>query len=140
MPELTFVVAPEFVPETIQRVQIEDHVPLVEERVTVRALPVRATHVASSDGTWDWRQLRDYVVGEIVKVTGQFPRNEAKEAGIFKSFLDRWGSDAAPIARYAFENMHGHWKGAPVSVSRFCKGSDPYFGQLIVDHLNRNVR
>lgn len=149
MTELTFVVAPDFSPSAtpvaIPRVQVQDEAPVIQERVTIRPLaPVtpnaKTTHLAVSGDQWGWAELRDYVVSSIEKITGPFPRNETKEMGIFKSFVSRWGSDATPIARYAFETMGGFWKNAPVSVSRFCKASDPYFAQPIVDHLNRNVR
>lgn len=142
MTELTFLVAPEYAPQDtpvpLTRVRVEERPQLVEEKVSVRALPITtATHVSVAADQWDWRQLRDYVVGRIEAITGPFPRNDAKEFGIFNSFLTRWGQDAAPIARYAFETMNGFWKGAPVSISRFCKGSDPYFAVPIVEHLKR---
>jgi hypothetical protein len=148
MPELIFVAAPGFAPLTgstpVQaptRVQVQDHVPTVVEIVTVRPLaPAPTAYLAVPTQQWSWTELRDYVIGQIEKTIGQFPRDETKEMGIFKSFCARWGADAQPIARYAFETMGGYWKNAPVSVSRFCKGSDPYFSAPIVEHLNRHVR
>lgn len=87
-------------------------------------------------GEWGWDALRDYVVAEIEARFGAFPRDGKKEYGIFTSFVGRWGSDAAQaIARYAFEVCDGRWAGAPISVTRFCKGSDPFFGAVIAQRI-----
>ena len=80
---------------------------------------------------WAWSDLRDYVVSQIETRFGAFPRDAKKEAGIFKSFLARHGDDAVAIARFAFEVEDGYWAGAPISVNRFCKASDPYFAEKI---------
>jgi hypothetical protein len=136
MQDLMFVV-PLDQPTTGSTVRIQDHVPAVTETVTVRNFtPAPTAHVMIPDAQWSWQELRDYVVGKIVEIHGVFPRNATKEMGIFKSFTTRWGNLAPVIARYAFEEMGGYWKNAPVSVTRFCKASDPYFAQLIVNHLN----
>jgi hypothetical protein len=92
-------------------------------------------HLSRSDEEWDWRELRDYVVSEIESRFGAIPRDAHKEKGIFDSFVNRWGANAAYIARYAFEIADGRWRGAPISITRFCKNSDPYFGQPIVERL-----
>lgn len=140
MTELVFVV-PFDQSSTASVVQVQDQIPVVSETVKVHQFtPPPVTHVLHRDETWTWYELRDYVVGKIVEIHGVFPRNDKKEMGIFKAFATRWGTDAPAIARYAFESMGGYWKNAPVSVNRFCKGSDPYFAQLIVNHLNWNVR
>lgn len=87
---------------------------------------------------WSWRELRDYVADEIIKRFGVFPRDDIREAAIFKSFVDRWGIDEArTIATFAFETQDGRWKGAPVGMTRFCKASDPYFAEPITRHLAR---
>jgi hypothetical protein len=123
-------------------VRLTDTVPVVGESVRVHNLSPAPTAsvLLTADHEWGWGELRDYVVGQIVELHGVFPRNDKKEMGIFKSFLTRWGTDASPIARYAFEQMNGFWMGAPISVNRFCKGSDPYFAQRILNHLNWNLR
>lgn len=123
-------------------VRLDDPVPVVDESVKVHNLapPPTASVLLAADQEWGWRELRDYVVAQIVDRHGVFPRNEKKEAGIFKAFCTRWGTAAPVIARFAFEQMDGFWMGAPISVNRFCKGSDPYFAERILKHLNWNVR
>jgi hypothetical protein len=87
----------------------------------------------------DWRSLRDFVVAAIERRWGARPDSDpVKEAAIFKRFLSTWGDLAMPIARLAFERYDGMWAGAPISVNRFCRGSDPFFGEVIVrDHSLR---
>lgn len=103
--------------------------------------PVRArqigtrTHLLAQEQDWDWRQLRDYVVGQIEHFHGPQPRDPRKEKSIFSSFLDRWGSQAPLIAKAAFEVHQGMWQSAPISVNRFCKASDGYFAQVIAERL-----
>lgn len=80
---------------------------------------------------WGWEQIRDYVVAGIEQQTGSFPRNPLTEAGIFKGFKARWGELAGPIAIYAIDVAEAWWQNAPISVNRFCKGSDPYFADPI---------
>lgn len=144
MTELTFVVAPDYAPtepQALPRVQVQTEVQQVREKVTIRPIaPTNsATHVARTDDEWTWRELRDYVVNQVERFSGPFPRSDVKEASIFKAFMERHGSDSAPIARYAFDAMNGQWKGAPISINRFCKGSDAYFADMIKEHLHRNV-
>jgi hypothetical protein len=159
--ELTPVITPEmFTGEVAQppsRVLVDQASMGVTEAVTIRPLPsieavqaaldgqqpvintrpVAITHVSAvAEADWTWEQLRDYVVGHIQAVNGVFPRDPDKEMGVFKAFLDRWKSDAVPIARYAFEVMNGYWRNAPISVNRFCKGSDPYFAKVIAAWLH----
>lgn len=107
---------------------------VVEE--TVKVIPKASTSRAYLGKTdWAWDDLRDYVVAEIEARFGAFPRDSRKESGIFKSFLARWPEQAQAIAKYAFEVSDGRWAGAPISVNRFCKGSDPYFAQVISERL-----
>lgn len=112
----------------------------VREVVTVRprANQDRA-YLAKPDQEWDWRELRDYVVDQIERQHGLFPRNSKQEYGIFSRFANTFGADAPAIARFAFEVEGGFWLGAPISVTRFCKGSDPFFAQPIIERL-REVR
>lgn len=95
----------------------------------------KRTHLVSTSDTWTWQQLRDYVVDRIEARSGKFPRNPVTEAGIFKGFITRYGDCAGAIAKFAFETCEGMWKGSPVGVTRFCKNSDPYFAQPILDRL-----
>lgn len=107
----------------------------VKSTVAVTARPADRAYLAAPDAQWDWKQLRDYVVNEIETRTGPFPRNTDSEIGIFQGFIKRWGDQAAPIARAAFEVHAGVWRGAPISVTRFCRGSDPYFAEVIAANL-----
>ncbi len=116
--------------------QVRTSPSIVSESVTaVRS--VAKAYVAKADENWTWSDLRDYVVGEIERRFGVFPRDVRKEAGIFKSYLTRY-PNAAAITRYAFEVADGYWAGAPVSVNRWCRGSDPYFSDPIAKRLAEN--
>lgn len=103
----------------------------ISDRVVASA---SRTHLTAT-GEWTWEQLRDYTVSQIEQKWGARPRDPMKEAGIFKGFISRWGSQAETIARIAFEVHGGIWNGAPVSVQRFCKGSDPYFAAVIAKNI-----
>lgn len=119
-------------------------VPTVRETVTItRTEPVaapaareaRTSHVGKDPADWTWENLRDYVVRQIESFHGPFPKEPAKIAGIFRSFHSRYGRDAGPIAVAAFELYRGRWKGSPISVTRFCRGSDQYFADPIRERL-----
>lgn len=98
------------------------------------AMEMSKTHLIESEG-WTWQQLRDYVVDAIQATRGAFPRNPVTEASIFKSFLERWGDKAELIARQAVEVHQCWWRSAPLSVQRFCRGSDPYFAEVLAANL-----
>lgn len=106
----------------------------VAEQIIARPKVIESkTHLAG--GTWTWEQLRDYVIGEITSRWGARPRDPLKESGIFKGFVNRWGDRSEAIARAVFENYNGVWNGAPVSVERFAKGSDPYFAEVLAKNI-----
>lgn len=108
--------------------------PVVQE--TVRLTPVPgAAYLMKDDADWTWEDLRDYVMGQIVAYHGPQLRNLVKEAGIFRSFMGRYEDKAVAIARFAFEQQRGMWQRAPITVTRFCKGSDPYFADPIARRL-----
>lgn len=126
-------------------IQVITEVPLITERVTIHQQSPHA-FLAREETVWGWEDLRDYVASEITKRFGVFPRDPKKEYGIFTNFIIRWdgiGKDgvathpgrSVAIAKFAFEVHDGRWKGAPVRFTRFCKGSDPYFAQPIVEYL-----
>lgn len=94
------------------------------------------THLLSGDEQWGWRELRDYVVSSIEQRFGAFPRDYKKEHGIFSSYINRYGNDAPKIARAAFESYNGMWSSAPISINRFCKASDPFFSDVILNKIN----
>jgi hypothetical protein len=108
---------------------------VVREQVTFRRPETRVTDVGKDSATWSWEDLRNYVVRSIEQAHGPFPREAPKEASIFKSFADRWGPLAGPIATFVFGELGGMWRGAPVRIQRFCKGSDPYFAEPIAARL-----
>lgn len=125
--------------EDVETVTIKDTIPVVTETVTVR--PVRRveqgkTYVGTNPTDWDVDALLSYVATQIQRLHGPFPRDAKKERAIMSSFLSRWGKQAGPIAQYAFEVSGGMWRGSPVGMTRFCKASDPYFGQIIIDRLD----
>ncbi|MET7363300.1 hypothetical protein ABZS76_33350 [Streptomyces sp. NPDC005562] len=105
------------------------------------AVPAPATATSATDlldapRDWTWQQLRDYVLRAIADRHGpQPPADPAREASVFKSFHTRWGAQAGPIARFAFEQQDGYWNSAPIGVTRFCKASDHYFAQPIAQRL-----
>lgn len=111
--------------------------PAVVETVTVTPLPSQSrSHLLKARAQWGWQEVRDYVVTEIEARFGAFPRDAKKEYGIFSRFAKQYGERAGDIAAYAFETCDGWWLNAPVSVTRFCKGSDPYFGDRILQRLS----
>lgn len=109
----------------------------IVEEITCQTTPLSEsqTHLFAQTHAWEWEQIRDYVVAEIEARTGPFLRDPAKEFGIFSSFKKRWGWRAGAIARYAFEVNNGVWNNQPVAVTRFTKGSDPYFATPISRRL-----
>lgn len=120
-----------FVP-TVQ--QVATHAPVVTQQVSVTPVASRSDLLAEP-AEWTWQEFRDYVVAQIEAVSGPFPRDSRKEYGIFNRFLKEYGQDGIRVARYAFETCGGWWNGAPISVTRFAKGSDPYFVAPILDRL-----
>jgi hypothetical protein len=113
----------------------ETAAPVVRERVTVHTAAPGRTYLMRAPKDWSWEDLRDYVVTQILKIHGPFPRNERKEYGIFKNFAARYGVDAGPIAQYAYERLDGIWMGSPTRVERFTKGCDQYFADEILKRL-----
>lgn len=102
----------------------------------IAAVVPQRTDLMVQGEVWTWEQLRDYVVAQIVAVSGPFTRSDLRESGIFKGFVKRYGADASRIAKAAFEVYHGYWRSAPVSVSRFTQGNDDYFAKPILASLD----
>ncbi len=115
--------------------QIVQHAP-VEVAQTVTTTQVgsaEAVYLLKPVSQWTWQDLRDYVITEAEKRSGPQIRNLAKESGIFKGFISRYGiEDAVMVAVAAFEMYEGIWRSAPIGVSRFTKGNDPYFSDVIL--------
>ena len=105
------------------------------QQIIGRSVGIQGQTHLMGGGSWSWEQMRDYVVGQIEARWGARPRDPLKESGIFKGFVGRWGAQSEPIAKTAFEVYNGLWNGAPVSVERFAKGSDPYFAEVIAKNL-----
>lgn len=111
-------------------------VPAVGFGSKVAAPAPARTDLLVPESSWGWEQVRDYVVTQIVDRFGPFPRDSKREYGIFSRFTSTHGPvEAIRIARYAFEVCDGWWCGAPISVTRFCKGSDEYFSRVILNRL-----
>lgn len=108
--------------------------PAVEEKVTVQQVPTR-TDMLTAEDDWTWQELRDYVCAQIIQRHGPFPRNAKKEYGIFNRFLNEHGANGILVAKAAFEIYNGWWRGAPISINRFARGSDPYFVAPILASL-----
>lgn len=103
---------------------------------TAPAIPAATTDLLDAPDDWDWKQLRDYVMRQVQERHGPQPRgDEIRIASTFQSFHKRWGALAGPIARFAFEQQDGFWRSAPVTATRFTKGSDPYFAEPIAQRL-----
>lgn len=99
----------------------------------VSAGQVYGGYKAKPASDWNWSDLRDYIVEQIEQRHGPQVRDALKESGICKAFIARWGiEEAVAIARAAFDVHDGMWRNAPISISRFAKGSDPYFASVIV--------
>jgi hypothetical protein len=120
---------------------IEDVIPRVTETVTVRPtsrvtkVEKGRTFVGTASSTWSAEQLLSYVATQIQQLHGPFPRDPKKEVAIMRSFAGRWAEQAGPIAQYAFEVAGGMWRKAPISITRFCLKSDPYFAEIIAKEL-----
>lgn len=120
----------------VMKTAVVTEAPAVVETVTVTRVPDASSgYLTKPDSQWGWEDLRDYVIHEIEARHGVQPRDFRKESGIFKSYLARYGDNAVPIARLAFEVFNGMWSSAPITVTRFCKGSDPYFSDVILKRL-----
>lgn len=110
--------------------------PSITETVTATQLPSESVgYLAKPTEAWDWHDVRDYVVRQIEVRRGLQPRNSKKEYGIFHRFCDTYGDLAGLVARYSFEVCDGYWAGAPISVNRFCKASDDFFGIVILERI-----
>ncbi len=106
----------------------------VVQQVVVEQVPSRSD-MLTSEAEWTWQEIRDYVVSQIIRIHGPFPRDAKKEFGIFSRFIKTHGSDGVAVAKAAFEIYDGWWAGAPISVNRFTKNSDPYFVTPILERL-----
>lgn len=123
-------------PKTQQAPMPSTETPRLRETVQVHpAQERRATHLLKAPESWNWQDLQSYVASQIIAIHGPFPRDDRKEAGIFKGFVARHGEMAGPIAKYAFELADGMWMNAPIQVTRFCRGSDPWFADKIKARL-----
>lgn len=111
----------------------------VTETVRVSPTTTRSrTDLMSPPEAWGPGELRDYVVSQIEEFHGAFPREARKEHSIFTRFHKEFGADAARIALYVFETCDGIWRSAPVSITRFCRGSDDYFARPILERLSQD--
>lgn len=122
-------------------VAVRTTAPRVRETVTVTptvAVETRTTDIGQAPGSWSVEDLAAYVVRKITEIHGPFPMEPYKIKGIFQGFLRRHGSLAGPIAVSAFTEHGGRWRGAPISVTRFCLNSDEFFADPIKKRLAGN--
>lgn len=120
-------------PQTIKQ---QAPVEITQTVTTAQLGSAEATYLLKPSEQWSWGDLRDYVITEAEKRSGAQIRNVAKEAGIFKGFISRYGIiDAVMVAMAAFEIYEGVWYSAPIGVSRFTKGNDPYFADVILQRM-----
>jgi hypothetical protein len=127
----------------VRKVVVQSRAPQVRESLTVtrRTEPVvesreyRVTDIGKAPEDWSWEDLRNYVVRQIETRFGPFPIDPPRLASIFRSFHQRHGAMAGPIAVTAFDLFGGKWKGSNISVNRFCKASDKYFAEEIAQRL-----
>lgn len=103
-----------------------------EQDSTFSSAVASRTDLIKPESQWTWQELRDYVCSQIEQKFGAFPRDSAKESGIFKRYMNDYGTEGVFVAKAAFEVYGGWWKGAPIRVTRFTKGSDPYFTEPIL--------
>lgn len=107
-----------------------------ETRVIQPSASAAAGYLMRPDAEWGWSDLRDFVIAEIEKRHGPQLRDPKREKSIFQGFMNRWPENSVGIARAAFGPAHnGMWRNAPISVNRFCKGSDVYFSAIIAERL-----
>lgn len=122
--------------ETTPTLSVQQTSPVITQSVVVRP-SASSKHVLKPVDQWGWEEVRDYVVTSIEAKHGPFPRNFKTEGSIFKSFANRWGAQAGPIAKVAFTEFEGMWRGAPISVNRFCVASDKYFSQPLSERIGQ---
>ncbi len=105
--------------------------------VTRPVAPIAAaSYLLDNPENWTAAQLRDYVMTQIEARHGAQQRDERLEAGTFKGFHARWGRNAGAIAKFAFEQLDGWWRQAPITRTRFTKGNDPFFACVLAQRLN----
>jgi hypothetical protein len=145
--DFDFVPPTKNAPATTVAVSVVEEAPVITQTVTARRIDESVGYLTKKDDAdWEWDDLRDYVIHEIESRHGAQVRDSRKESGIFKSFLGRYGVadtdgkiDATipvKIAKTAFGPVYnGMWRSAPIAVTRFTKGSDPYFADIILSRL-----
>lgn len=123
-------------PRTEEEVLSEAPAVVTQEVTTSRTGTAESSFLLKPAAQWTWSDLRDYVITEAEKRFGPQVRDPKKEAGIFKGFIGRYGiQDAVMIAMTAFEVYQGTWRSAPIGVTRFTKGNDPFFADVILGRL-----
>lgn len=125
-----------FKPRTEEEVLAEAPAQVTQEVTTSRTGTTESSYLLKTASQWTWSDLRDYVVTEAEKRFGPQARDPKKESGIFKGFITRHGTeDAVLVAMAAFEVYEGTWRKAPITVTRFTKGNDPFFADVILARL-----
>jgi hypothetical protein len=129
------IVMPPQAAPVIPQQPVEQAAPTIVQRVSIEPVPARSDLLVEAEN-WSWAELRDYVTAQIISFFGAFPRDSRKEYGIFHRYHSTYGLDGVRVAEFAFGPVcEGWWGGAPISINRFCKASDPYFTSPILDRL-----
>lgn len=109
--------------------------PTIIQKISIEQVPARSDLLLEAQH-WGWSELRDYVASQIIGRFGPFPRDSRKEYSIFNRYFNEYGQDGIAVSEFAFGPVcDGWWGGAPISVNRYCKASDPYFTQPILGRL-----
>lgn len=117
----------------------EEVAPTIVQRVSIEQVPARSDLLVEAEH-WGWMELRDYVASQIINLFGPFPRDSRKEYGIFNRYFGAYGLDGIRVSEFAFGPVcEGWWGGAPISINRYCKASDPYFTEPILARLNGQI-
>lgn len=123
-------------PKTEAEVLSQAPAVVTQEVTTSRTGTTESSFLLKPAGQWTWQDLRDYVITQAEKRFGPQVRDPKKEAGIFKGFIARHGiEDAVTVAMAAFEVFEGTWRSAPIGVTRFTRGNDPFFADIILARL-----
>lgn len=105
----------------------------VSTGVRVSSAPTDRSYMLKDESTWTWSDLRDYIIAKSTELFGTQLRDPMKESVILRAFIGRHGIEKAVlVAMAAYEVYGGIWMGAPVTVTRFTKNSDPYFADVIL--------
>jgi len=122
--------------DTAQGTQVTQGSPFQITATVTTAPAAGSSYLLREPEEWTWEDLRSYVMSEAERRFGTQFRDSVKEAATFKGHISRYGILASVIiAQAAFEVYDGVWANAPVTYTRFCKGSDAFFSDVILERV-----